>query len=654
MRLVIFYFFLILPLTSISQIQFNVPVGGAIKDKFGIEVKGEVFDLKVIETILPSVGNQPDRKFKKQVFKFLITVSNNGAESIQIFWWDFKAICPENNLGQQWQEKSYVNLVVPYIPSATPLVLKPGDSKTIQSGETDFYWCLPQNEKALLIAPKFFTAYINYQIISKEHNSDNFEIPSDIKDLAENYKMAQKLGMEDLAKAFLKTIQDITTKKYPDYENQILSLLEEPKAVSPTETVREVKPSSVNSNHKTSPDPNNQLKPPTGDPVIPKTPNTVQSSPSIINVGKSGIKKNITEINIPDFNSQNTGIFPDCFIGSQTGVYIAFTRIPLSNPLNSTSHIHKLNGTSWITSTHERVMKDFSPSTRSNENPEELSYYWVGTLTMKENMANVSSHNGVSASVYGHESKNNGNPSFKYYNAPSGFLKIITDKSPNPKIWALAPKPDMNSSLDLSNLYKMDIQLYYSSGVADAKGYKFDFIDLGHISDNVTFLYMAVSDLNTQNHVWIAVDQKVIRATDEKLGSKTKDPIITDLSKYGASGSISKIRCKNGVLWVLCGNDLFKIVKDEVQKFYTINSSLPSFAVDDNYIYTNDGAKISLSFKNVEPLMGDTYQFETNKTTYTHLKNILSGCLIETSLSPVGAYVYALSVVDGKVFLIPK
>lgn len=53
------------------------------------------------------------------------TVQNAGSSDVAIYDWAFKAVCPLDNMGREFDASSLIPLVTPYIPSGIYIVLKP-------------------------------------------------------------------------------------------------------------------------------------------------------------------------------------------------------------------------------------------------------------------------------------------------------------------------------------------------------------------------------------------------------------------------------------------------------------------------------------------------------------------------------------------------
>ena len=251
-KLILLFIFFAIITPTFSQnnpfktIQFNVPVGGAIKNSCGLEVKGTLISIKEVSVYQATLSDEPAKYQKKNEFILAITVTNKGKNNIIISDWTFQAICPENNQGQQWNETSFVNLITPYIPNSKNIVLKPGEKKGFNTAATDFYWCLPKHERSLRTAPCGFTAIIicsqvgnainatsndgyfktNCELIDYDENNENNEFDPELLALIENFKNAQISGNTEEASSLKKDIMEIAGHAYPDQADEINALLQ--------------------------------------------------------------------------------------------------------------------------------------------------------------------------------------------------------------------------------------------------------------------------------------------------------------------------------------------------------------------------------------------------------------------------------------------
>lgn len=258
-----------------STIKFNVPIDGkAVKNSGGLEVKATLKGTRKVSSQQATLYGQPNRFIDKYLFTLFITVINTGQNEIIISDWEFRAICPENLHGQQWQEHSFINLITPVIPNAINIILKPGEKKSFFTNETDFFWCSPMHQEALKTKPCGITAliickqvgsqiynngltnafsgnnckYENYKDSSsdggdEEGGSDEFSqskdkdnsenknqekptIDSELLALIDEFKKAQASGNSDEANEYKRTILEIASHAYPDRINEITQMLD--------------------------------------------------------------------------------------------------------------------------------------------------------------------------------------------------------------------------------------------------------------------------------------------------------------------------------------------------------------------------------------------------------------------------------------------
>jgi hypothetical protein len=223
--------------------KFNVTVGGTVTNSFGLEVKVSLVSTKDVTSRKATLSDQPAVYENKKLFTLFITVTNTGLDSILISDWHFRATCPEDNLARQWNETSTVPLITPYIPSSTNFLFKPGEKKSFNVSETDFYWCLPAHEAALMTEPCGVTANITCAHLSTQNSTSpprggktcmivNYEInhtppplDSQILDLIDAYNNAERTGKTDKTDELKKTILEIAEHAYPDQTEEIKSLL---------------------------------------------------------------------------------------------------------------------------------------------------------------------------------------------------------------------------------------------------------------------------------------------------------------------------------------------------------------------------------------------------------------------------------------------
>lgn len=238
-----------------SPIQFNVEVNTSQKASGGLKVSVQLGPHNKIK--VPHVGLDATTYQEREQFSLMITVSNDGPDDIMISDWTFRAICPQNNMGLPWQETSSIPLVTPYVPNDIYLVLKPGEKKTFPSAATDFYWCLPKDETALLTLPRFVTAVIICATAAKPNqsnpgtqnsgsNSGNASNPGSpfepsFEEMMQAVKDAYANGNDAEAEALKKEVLEIASHVYPDRMAEIRAMVEKPKPIAEKPAVTRTK-----------------------------------------------------------------------------------------------------------------------------------------------------------------------------------------------------------------------------------------------------------------------------------------------------------------------------------------------------------------------------------------------------------------------------
>ncbi|WP_316633060.1 hypothetical protein [uncultured Flavobacterium sp.] len=131
-------------------------------NSFGLKVSAINIPINKLELVYEAtLSGQPPKFYSKKKFVLFFTIENTGINDVAIYDWAFKAVCPVDNMGREFDASSMIPLVTPYIPTDIYIVLKPNEKKQFYSSETDFYWCLPQDvKKDLLHDPKYFQALI--------------------------------------------------------------------------------------------------------------------------------------------------------------------------------------------------------------------------------------------------------------------------------------------------------------------------------------------------------------------------------------------------------------------------------------------------------------------------------------------------------------
>jgi hypothetical protein len=382
----------------------------------------------------------------------------------------------------------------------------------------------------------------------------------------------------------------------------------------------------------------------------------------VISVLVNAQPKNITVLTIPNFQPGKSvfqGAAP-----SYGGIYICFMSGDPLAPGFKNYVMKQYGATSWVQSSHKRVFKSIFPVPAENEKNEELSFYWTGVpvpdLDPISNATNSSA--GLSDAdaakladkmaaltmpAYGFYNLNNDVPSWDYPDK-GNFMKIVSDNSERPSLYIVGQNEE-----DLSAM-NMEVNVYVSSDVhTKGTGHKFEKLRTfdGEESSlinpyGVTFI---PSNGKGDKYVIYAKGKSLVKVTANKQTS------IIDLAAFGGSSSeITKIVLREGILWALVGNDIVKIRDNEPEKFYTTKSSISSFAVDNNEVFTNDGNRISIPFKAVKSLFGSGPVVPEKEKLINEAKQVLGQCIVETTADPVDQYVYCIHPSSGKIYKIQK
>lgn len=210
----------------VAPVGFNIELGQPITNDGGLTVSAKLISWHEDKTKLATLDGTPEKTRIKGVFELDITIQNNGANEIAIYDWSFKAICPKNVHGQEWQANTGApQLTTAYIPSSVFIVLKPGDKKKLRTAPSDFYWCMSPDESSLLVKPRFLTAKIICGIINPKKYLSNFN--PNMQQLIQTYWTSVASGKMTEAKLKRQEILDIGSKDYPGKKQELLSLLGE-------------------------------------------------------------------------------------------------------------------------------------------------------------------------------------------------------------------------------------------------------------------------------------------------------------------------------------------------------------------------------------------------------------------------------------------
>ncbi len=218
----------------------NVPVANALE--------------RVDEATLS--GDEPKFYLKKKVVLFF-TLKNVGTHDVAIYDWAFKAVCPVDNMGREFDATSTVPLVTPYVPGGIYIVLKPGEKKQFYSAETDFYWCLPQDKDGLVNDPKYFQGLItcasitgsavaaspsqkqgSFQPLTATPQKPENDIDPQLERLIKDHNYLIQKNEDNKAELLKSRILKITNSAYPAQVKLVESKLSKPQTAavtSPTE-----------------------------------------------------------------------------------------------------------------------------------------------------------------------------------------------------------------------------------------------------------------------------------------------------------------------------------------------------------------------------------------------------------------------------------
>jgi hypothetical protein len=211
----------------IGPVNFNLALGKPETADGGLTVIFQEVNSQVVNIDQATLPDHPPKSLKKRIFTLELMVSNNGKSDIAIYDWGFNAICPENNLGLEWQENSRVPITTAYIPSGEYIVLKPGERKLLQAVPTDFFWCLSTNDSSLLKSPKFVKAIVICGLLKVPNQATTIINPlllqliHEYHDLLENNEVAKAEEKKAL-------IFEIASVEPEEQQINILNMLEVP------------------------------------------------------------------------------------------------------------------------------------------------------------------------------------------------------------------------------------------------------------------------------------------------------------------------------------------------------------------------------------------------------------------------------------------
>jgi hypothetical protein len=247
-RLIVFMALLIAPLVGFSQtavladIKFNVANGSPLQHPGGLRVTMTADNPYIKRHNKATLGDGKAYE-ERMTFKTMIVVQNTGKDDVAIRKWLFQAICPENNMGLEWQENSSINLVTPYIDQI--LVLKPGEQKSFLAAETDFFWCLPKDVNSLKTSPRYFRAIIYCQLLGKPATANQkgkpgttvpqptpWQFDARLAQLFRDFATAVSKGKTAEATAKKNAILAIAKKSYPTKLTEITQFIAQEEAAN--------------------------------------------------------------------------------------------------------------------------------------------------------------------------------------------------------------------------------------------------------------------------------------------------------------------------------------------------------------------------------------------------------------------------------------
>lgn len=360
---------------------------------------------------------------------------------------------------------------------------------------------------------------------------------------------------------------------------------------------------------------------------------------------RTSTKTDVVAIPVPEYVKGISRPFTySSFQPSFNGMYIGFYPTTASGTNPSQSNVFKLQGPTWIKSHHERYIFAYDAERHQYEQNEELTFQWAGSLTKEEQtkLENSGKKMPKANQKIGIYTKNNSSntPSTenrrfqKFFQLISAPSVLPEDKKYYPTLFGIGP--DYETA---------DSKIYcWVESRTDVDGYTP--VDLNLTSADLGSICMAASD--EDSYIWIGSGQKIIKVTSSEETS------LIDLAKFGAKGKVTKMIVNEGELWILCGNQLFKISKGVVSLFYTATYGLSSFAVDNSTVYMSDGNKISKDFHKLTPIFGDAPKIPLKINDFNQAKSELPNCLMEASLDVTDRYLYLFSPFSGTIYKVEK
>ena len=255
-------FFCFLGFQLIAQSEYQIKLrywngttdGNGITDSItGIRISAENYPIdnateRVRDAKLTDDG---ESYYYKKKFVLFFKVENVGKKNVAIYDWYYKAICPMDNMGRIFDATSFIPLITPIIPDDIYIVLKPGERKMFFSGKTDFFWCLPKDQKYLMESPRYFQGILSCAVLPDTSKNQmptkkfsNFEpemispgkyenkLDAEIEKLIKSHNELIALNKNNEAADIKNLIQEITSIGFPDKTKMVDSMLLKPQANS--------------------------------------------------------------------------------------------------------------------------------------------------------------------------------------------------------------------------------------------------------------------------------------------------------------------------------------------------------------------------------------------------------------------------------------
>jgi hypothetical protein len=346
---------------------------------------------------------------------------------------------------------------------------------------------------------------------------------------------------------------------------------------------------------------------------------------------------------LPDFIAGTSVLVHSEFRSTNQGVYVVFIPDPMRGAM--TTKIHKHFAGDWYKSTQKALVKSMWPVNSLNEKGENMNYTWTGLpqsdLSKEELLRRAKRGEYIPEDFVKRptlDRYSNNIPAGPYKDPPANLLKITRDRGEKTSaLWALGNSAGLDGNMDMANV--MDTWLYREDGVKNKEqGDKFTAMNIAKYVSEEEEVFLEASVRPEDTHVWIGSGNTLVKASP--------DGNSFTLKTFTVDAAISKIRVTNDYVWVLAGQTIYRVDRENnLTKYYTINSGSPSFAADDNNLYTNDGFIIYGS--NIRPLLG-TGPSGNSVTAYKEMKNALPGLQLE--VAPGNSVLYGLDIATGRLY----